>query len=324
LEDFVERARALPGVEAASLGTVLPVSSRGTTTLVIDGYEPISGTGSVEVPFTVVDEGYFRTLRIPLLHGRAFTSVDRADSERVAVVSEAMARRYWGDSDAVGRRFRSQGGETWARVVGVVGDTIIRDLTEDTGPQMYRPWTQSASSTGVVFVRTAGDPVAVIGMLRGELRAIDAEIPVLRARTMAGHLSDSLSMPRMGVRFLSGFGVVALALAGLGLYGIVSFAVGRRMVEVGVRMALGAQSGQVVWLVLKEVTLLVGVGVVLGVGLSLAAAAGLSWLLFGISPADPVTFAFVGAVMLAVAVGAAIVPALRAARADPVLALRQS
>ena len=324
LEDFVERARALPGVEAASLGTVLPVSSRGTTTLVIDGYEPISGTGSVEVPFTVVDEGYFRTLRIPLLHGRAFTSVDRADSERVAVVSEAMARRYWGDSDAVGRRFRSQGGETWVRVVGVVGDTIIRDLMEDTGPQMYRPWTQSANSAGVVFVRTSGDPAAVIGMLRGELRAIDAEIPVLRARTMAGHLSDSLSLPRMGVRFLSGFGFVALALAALGLYGIVSFAVGRRMVEVGVRMALGARSGQIVGLVLKEVTLLVGVGVVLGVGLSLVAAAGLSGLLFGISPADPVTFAFVGAVMLAVAIGAAMIPALRAAKADPVLALRQS
>ena len=324
LADFVERSRALPGVAAASLGAVLPVSGRGTTTLVIDGYEPTSGTGSVKVSFSVVDERYFQTLRIPLLHGRTFTAIDRADTERVAVVSEAMARRYWGDNDAVGRRFRSQGGETWVRVVGVVGDTIIRDLWEDTGPQMYRPWTQSTNSVGIVFVRTSGDPAAVIGALRGELRAIDAEIPVLRARTMAGHLSDSLSLPRMGVRFLSGFGFVALALAGLGLYGIVSFAVGRRMVEVGVRMALGAQSGQVVWLVLQEVTVLVGVGVVLGVGLSLAATAGLAGILFGVSPTDPLTFAFVGAAMLAVAIGAAIIPALRAASADPVLALRQS
>ena len=324
LEDFIERARALPGVEAASIGTVLPVSPRGTTTLVIDGYEPSSGTGSVEVAFNVVDEGYFETLRIPLLHGRTFSNADRADTERVAVVSEAMARRYWNDSDAVGRRFRSQGGETWVRVVGVVGDTTVRDLTEDTRPQMYRPWTQSTNSVGVVFVRTAGDPAAVIGMLRDELRAIDADIPVLRARTMAGHLSDSLTLPRMGVRFLGGFGFIALALASLGLYGIVSFAVGRRMVEVGVRMALGAQSGQVLWLVLKEVTVLAGVGIVLGVGLSLGATAALGGMLYEVSPADPVTFAFVGAVMLVVALGAAMIPALRAASADPVLALRQS
>jgi len=325
LDDLLVRARALPGVEAAGIASALPVTPRGTTTLVMEGYEPPTGTLGVEVPFNVVDTGYFEALRIPLLHGRTFTDIDRMDAEGVAVISEAMAVRYWGESNAVGRRLRSEGRpDDWTRVIGVVGDTTIRDLTEDTGPQMYRPWAQSGASAGAVIVRTAGDPSAVLGMLREELRSIDAEIPVLRIRTMAGHLSDSLSPARVGVRFLGGFGFLALVLASLGLYGIVSFAVGRRTLEVGVRMALGAQAGQVVWLVLREVLVLVSVGVGLGMVLSVVATAGLGGLLFDVAPTDPVTFAVVGAVLVVVALGAAMLPALKAAKSDPVLTLRQS
>ncbi len=324
LADFVERTRALPGVEEAALGTVLPVTPRGTTSLVMEGYEPPSGQNSVEVPFNIVDSRYFETLRIPLLHGRTFTDADRADTESVAVVSEAMALRYWGDSDGVGRRFRSEGApDAWRRVIGVVGDAIIRDLTENTGPQVYYPWGQSTASAGIVFVRTAGDPSGVLGMMREELRAIDAEIPVLRASTMTEHLSASLSLPRMGVRFLGGFSTVALVLASLGLYGVVSFAVSRRMLEVGVRMALGAQSSQVAWLVLREVAALVCIGIVLGLGLSVAATAALAGVLFDVSSTDPLMLTMVAVVLLVVAMSAAMIPALRAARADPVLALRQ-
>ncbi len=323
LVDLVERTRALPGVQEASLGTALPVTPRGTTSLVMEGYEPPSGQLSVEVPFNVVDARYFETLRIPLLHGRTFTSADNADAEPVAVVSEALARRYWGRSDAVGRRFRSEGRpESWRRVIGVVADSIIRDLTEDTGPQVYYPWLQAGASSGVLFVRTATDPADALGMMREELRAIDPDIPVLGASTMTEHLSDSLSLPRMGVRFLSGFGFVALVLAALGLYGVVSFAVGRRMLEVGVRMALGAQSGQVVWLVLREVAALVCIGILSGLALSVAATAAMSGFLFGVSPTDPITLVSVSATLLAVALGAALIPALRAAKADPVTALK--
>ncbi|HEX9700268.1 MAG TPA: ABC transporter permease [Acidobacteriota bacterium] len=325
ITELVERARALPGVENATLNTAMPVTSRGTTTLIIEGYEAPSGIDGVEVPFNTVDTGYFETLRIPLRHGRTFTRADTADGERVAVVSEAMARTYWGESDAVGRRFRSEGApDSWRRVVGVVGDTTIRDLTENPGPQMYVPWTQSGATSAVVFARAANDPASLVGMLRAELRAIDPDIPVLEAGTMASHLSDSLSVPRLAARFLSGFGLLALVLASLGLYGVVSHAVGSRMTEVGVRMALGARSGQVLWLVLREVVVLVGIGLVVGVGLSLAAGTGVSGVLFGISPTDPVTFAAVAAVLLIVALGAALLPATRAAKADPVLALRQS
>lgn len=324
LADFVTRTRALPGVEEAALGTALPVTPRGTTSLVMEGYEPPSGQTSVEVPFNVVDARYFETLRIPLLHGRTFVDADRADGERVGIVSEAMARRYWGDSNAVGRRFRSEGApDAWVRIVGVVTDSIIRDLTENTGPQVYYPWARSGGSAGVVFVRTAGDPSGVLGMMREELRAIDAEIPVLGASTMSDHLSESLSLSRLGVRFLGGFGTVALILASLGLYGVVSFAVGRRTLEVGVRMALGADSGQVVWLVMREVAVLVSVGIVFGLGLSIAFTAALSGVLFEVSPADPITLAMVSVLLLTVALGAAMIPALRAAKADPVLALRQ-
>jgi predicted permease len=322
---LVERARALPGIEEASLTSLLPVSPRGTTSLVMEGYEPPSGQNSVEVPFAVVDARYFETLRIPLLHGRTFDSTDNADGERVAVVNESLALRYFGDSNAVGRRFRSEGSpDSWRRVIGVVGDAVIRDLTETTGPQVYFHWEQTGASAGVVLARTAADPAAVVGMLRAELRDIDGDIPVLRAGTMAEHLADSLAAPRLAVRFLSGFGAVALVLASLGLYGVVSFAVGRRMLEVGVRMALGARSDQVLWLVLREVTLLVGAGIILGIGLSVAANAALAGLLFGVSPADPLTLTMVAVVLLVVAVGAAMIPARRAATADPVVALRQA
>ena len=324
MQDLVERARGLPGVESASLATVLPLTPRGTTSTVIEGYEPPSGLGSVEVPFSIVDEDYFETMGIPVLLGRPFSNADNAGGERVVVISEAMANRYWSDGLPIGRRLRSEGSpDNWVRVIGVVGDSTVRDLTEDPTPLMYRPWAQSGPSSGVVFVRTAADPASTIGMLRAELRSIDAEIPVLRASTMGSHLSDSLSLPRLAVRFIGGFGFVALVLASLGLYGIVSFAVGRRRVEVGVRMALGAQSGQVIWLVLREVAGLVVVGVVLGAVLSAAATAGLGGILFDVSPTDPLTFLLVSAVMLAVALGAAMIPALRAAKADPVLALRQ-
>jgi ABC-type antimicrobial peptide transport system permease subunit len=176
----------------------------------------------------------------------------------------------------------------------------------------------------VVFARAANDPASLVGMLRAELRAIDPDIPVLEAGTMASHLSGSLTVPRLAARFLSGFGLLALVLASLGLYGVVSHAVGSRMTEVGVRMALGARSSQVLWLVLREVVVLVGIGLAVGVGLSLAAGTGVSGVLFGISPTDPVTFAAVAAVLLIVALGAALLPATRAAKADPLLALRQS
>ncbi len=324
MADFIERARALPGVEAAGLATVLPVTPRGTTSLVIDGYENPSGQNSVEVPFNVVDAGYFETLRIPLLHGRGFTNADVPDGEPVAVISEAMARSFWGESDAVGRRFRSEGRpDSWRRVVGVFGDTIVRDLIETVGPQVYYSWAQVGASGGAVFVRTAGDPSTVLGMLRGELRVIDADLPVLQANTMAGHLSDSLSLPRLGVKFLGSFGIMALALASLGLYGVVSFAVRRRTLEVGVRMALGAGGAQVVWLVLRDVVGLVVVGVLAGLVLALGAGMGLAGLLFGVSGADPVTFIGAGVVLLLVAVAAGLAPALRAAASDPVIALRQ-
>ena len=208
-------------------------------------------------------------------------------------------------------------------MIGVVGDTIVRDLIEGTRPQVYYPWSQTGSSNGAAVVRTAGDPAAVLGMMRGELRAIDSEIPVLRANTMEGHLSDSLSLPRIGVRFLGSFGALALILASLGLYGVVSFTVRRRMLEVGVRMALGAHGANVVWLVLRDVVALVIVGVLLGVGLALAAGMGLAGLLFDVSATDPVTFIVAAVALLLVAVAAGWFPARRAAAADPVIALRQ-
>ena len=304
----------------------MPVNTvGGSSTLVIDGYEPSSGTGSVEAPFSIVDETYFETLQIPLLHGRVFSDADQTGSERVAVINEEMARRYWGDSDAVGRRFRSQGSaDSWVHIIGVVGDTKVRELTEEPRVLFYRAWEQVNPSRVTFFVRTAGDPGALVGTMRRELRAVNDALPVQQAKTMEAHLADSLFTERLAAQFVGAFGFLALVLSSLGLYGVVSFTVSRRMLEVGVRMALGADSRNVVWLVLRDVVGLVAVGIVVGLGLALGAAIGLAGLLYGVSPVDPVTYIGVSAILLLIAVIAGFAPALRAASADPVTALRQS
>jgi len=325
IEQWRERISGVAGVEDVTLTTRLPVTPRGgSSTLEVEGYEPRMGTGKAEVIFAYVDENYFRALKVPLLHGRSFTASDRVDSERVAVVNEAFSRRYWGTSDGTGRRYRHEGApDSWVRVVGIVSDVKVRAPHEAATPMFFRPLRQGIRATRLYLVaRTAIEPGALVGEMREDLRELDADVPVYQAGTMEGHVDEALGLPRTGATVVALFGGLALFLASLGLYAVVAFAVSRRTAEMGLRIALGASGSDIVRATLRETMVVVLAGLAVGIATSLLAAPILESVLFDVAASDPVTFLLTAALLGAVALAAAYVPARRAARTDPVQALR--
>jgi ABC-type antimicrobial peptide transport system permease subunit len=282
--------------------------------------------------------GFFETLKIRSLYGRVFDARDRAGTPRVAVITERMARKYFGAPDAVGRRFRLENEpEGWTEVIGVVPDTGTGDFNDDViapvAPAYYRSYLQTGAPPTTVIARTAGDAGALVAALQGELHAVDVTLPVVTASTMSQKLERSQAAPKAVATFLGVLGGVGLALAGIGLYAVVAFAVARRSREIGIRMALGARSHQVVSSVARGVAGLMGIGTGVGLLLSalltvaLRAASGpgdigigrISVYRPGIDRVAPLVIAAVTAV---VGVAAAFVPARRAVRLDPLVALR--
>jgi predicted permease len=325
-DDLKRRVAALPGVEAAAYTTRLPVTpSGGSSTLEVEGYQPPTGTGYVEVIFALVDPDYRETLGIELLHGRDFTLDDRRGTERVALVNEAFARRYWGTSDAVGRRYRHQGSpDSWVRIVGVVGDVKVRTPDESPTPMFYRPLGQSSGVPRLTLVaRVSGDASGTARLMRQELSQLDADVPVYQAGTMEDHLDTAMALPRAAAGMLGVFGGLALLLASMGLYAVVTFAVARRTGEIGIRIALGASGGNVVGLVIKETMLVVAIGVAAGLVLTLIATPVLESFLFNVAPSDPMTLGSVALLLGLVTLVATWLPARRAAASDPMAALRK-
>lgn len=324
-EEFRQRVENLPGVDSAALADQLPLSgSRGSSTLIVDGYVDADGTEAVEVSRAGAGPGYFRTVGTPLLYGRTFEPGDDSDSASVSVISEAMARAYWGKPDAVGGRFRGQGGDadSWIEVVGVVGDAKVQSATEAPRPVFYYSTAQSLDTAAVVVARTSGDPAALLVPMRQQLRVIEPTVPILRLTTLDDHLSGALAVDRFTARLLSGFGVLGLVLAALGIYAVVGFAVQRRTAELGIRMALGAVKGQVVRMVIGEVMVIVAVALVVGLGGAMLVGPSVASVLFGVSPTDPVTLMATAALLALTAALATWLPARRAAGVDPVKALR--
>jgi putative ABC transport system permease protein len=325
MDELRARLEAVPGVERVALSSRLPAQRQGTTTTEVEGYTPPAGTSAVELPFAIVTDGYFEAMGIPLVAGRLFTQDDVPGGGTSILVSEATARRFWGDADPIGRRMRGQGSEAWTRtVVGVVGDTPVGSIGEGPVPMFYFSSRQSQGTPSYVIARTDGDPAAILGPLRRELGAWRASVTVSAQGTLASHFGASLATPRLVARAMGAFSLLALLLAGLGIYTVVSFTVARRSPELGLRMALGAERTSVVRMVVREVATVVGVGLAAGVVASGLAASRLAGLLFGVAPLDPVSFGGAVLLLLAVAGVAAWVPARRAARADPVQALRAS
>jgi predicted permease len=326
LEALRARVASLPGVTHAAASSRLPAQRAGTTTTVVEGYTPETGTDAVELDFMIVTSQYFQTMGLPLLEGRGFAPTDVQGGERVIVINRAAAQRFWGGADPIGRRLRPQSQrDVYRVVVGVVGDAPVATLPEDPVRSMfYIPVSQSSLSAAYVTARTEGDAVALLGAMRGAVTDVRSTLPIMEQGTMASHFASALAAPRFVVRVMGVVSLLAVLLAGLGIYAVVAFNVARRSGELGIRVALGADPGRVVRTVVRETVGAVVLGLAGGIAIAALAARRLQAALFGIEPLDPLTFAGAVAFLAGVAWLAAYLPARRAAKADPVRALRAS
>jgi len=326
-DELLRRTAAIPGVASAALTRGLP-TSMGTRGIVLEGTTG-DRAASLSPVMVSAGPGYFETLRIPLLHGRTLDSRDRTDTPRVAVISETMARTYFGTINAVGRRFRLESEQaSWIEVVGVVAD-VGTDLNDPHPQQFYLSYSQSDALPTTLIARTSGDAADLLAAMQRQLRAMDATLPVTAAKTMAQVVEESQRVMRAVAAALAAAGALGLVLASVGLYSVIAFAVARRSREIGIRLAIGARSQAIVWSVVRGVAGLVGVGTIIGLLLSILATLamraayapgpGLSLYRPDIDPAALLTIAIV---MALVAVAAAFVPARRAASTDPLAALR--
>ncbi len=323
-----DRLRAVPGV--VSLSAVESPPFRGQSLFITKmAREELTGADAEAtpyVPFEVADEDYFRTFQIPIVRGRGFLASDTKGSSPVVVLSEALAARLWPGQDAVGKRLHSpydSSGAMWT-VVGVAHDTHFRTL-RDAAPVIYTGWHQQAYTTwwGYFAVRTSGSLASALPSIRRAVSEVDPGLIILKAQTMDQLLAGPLGQPRLNAFLLSSFGAIALLLAAIGLYGVMSFAVRQQTREIGIRMALGATTGRVRRRVLGEALTVVGAGAVVGLVGALVSMRLLSTQLFGVSPSDPVSIAGACVVLLGVGLGAAYVPARYATKVDPASALRE-
>ena len=322
--------RESPGVQAAGAVTGLPMAStRGDWGIRIEG-RPMDPREGLAADWQVVTPGYFEALGTPLRGGRTFTDADTASSLPVIVVNETMAKKYWPGVDAVGRRMTMGSNDRWITVVGVVADIHHRGLDMEPRPEMYRPHTQfrygGADAPAVQMmtwaVRTTDDPRAAVSYARAAVSAVDARLGISDVATMDAVVADSTSDRRLNMLLFVLLGTLALALATVGVYGVVAYSVSQRTHEIGVRMAIGARPNDVVRLMLGEGGRLAVAGVVAGSLIALAAARLIRGLLFEVSATDPLTFVAVAGGLLAVALLASYIPARRATRVDPMIALR--
>jgi len=323
---FEERMRAIPGVRDVALTTDLPIGGAPIFhNLAFEGKPMAPGT-EPEVYYRGVNATYFRTMSIPLVKGRTFTSADRQGSPLVAVVNEAFARQYYPGEEVLGRRVRWASGDgTWITIVGVVAD--VRGLSLDQGevPAMHVPYTQETNAWRRwmdIAVRTDGDAGALAPVLRREILALDRAVPVARVRTMDEVLAASVADRRFNLILLGSFAAVALLLAVAGIYGVMSYLVVQRTREIGVRLALGATPAGVVQLITVRGLALACAGIAIGLIASFFLARFIETMLFGVRATDITTLAGAAAMLLAAALAACIIPALRAGRVDPLTALR--
>ncbi|HEX9188281.1 MAG TPA: FtsX-like permease family protein, partial [Vicinamibacteria bacterium] len=320
--DLLERARALPGVEAASLVRRAPLGLGGTSssTVEVDGFVPGKDESAWGF-FNNAGPGYFSLVRTPIVRGREITAEDGEDAAPVAVVNETMAARYWPGRDAVGGRFRL--GSRWLTVVGVARDATYREIGERPAPWFFLPIFQGYRPDTTLLVRAGGDPGALARPVLDLVARLDPTIVPFNVTTLQLLTGAADFRQRAGSQLLGLFGALGLALACIGLYGVLSFSVARRTREIGIRMALGGARNDVFRLVLGQGARLALLGLALGVAASALLSGLLRGLLVGLSPWDPAAFAGVALVLLAAAFLAAAVPARRATRVDPATALRQ-
>jgi predicted permease len=317
----LERLGALPGVRAVSLTSFMPLSPGGRPMLTtrIDGYVPAQNE-DMNIGYNIVGPGYFETMEVPLRAGRTFTGADRADARMVAIVNETMAARYWPGRSAIGGIIRTSAGTY--EVVGTVATGKYRELSEEPLSYFYRPLLQTYRPAVSVLLRTDGDPSALAPAVTSEFQRLDADLPLTQIMTMKAFMDWPTLSQRLAGTLLGAFGVLAMSLAAIGLYGVMSFAVSQRTREVGIRMALGARPGDIWRMVIRYGAMLSVIGIAIGLTGALVLMPQMSMLLIGVGPRDILTFAAAAGGLTLAAVGASVVPAHRASRVDPVIALR--
>jgi predicted permease len=322
---LLERVRALPGVEAASAGFPLPLDGYAqTTTVLVRGRETTpEGSRGTQVAFSSVASGYFTALGTPLLEGRAFVPADTAGAPGVAIVNRAMAARLWPDEQPVGRQFSINGpAGPWITVVGVVPTGKYQTLNEAPRPYLFLPAEQSYRSRTTIVGRTAGDPAPMLERLRRDVAALDGTVPVFGGMTLRNHRAQALDIAHSTAAGTGIFAVLSLVLSLAGIYGVIAYTVARRTREIGIRVALGAGGGDVLQMVLYRGATITVVGLGLGVVAALAASRLLRGALYDVAPADPLTYGLVAVLLLAAALAASWLPARRATRVSPMVALR--
>ncbi|HEV2686917.1 MAG TPA: ABC transporter permease [Bryobacteraceae bacterium] len=321
--ELADRVRTLPGVRSVALGQHVPLGISGSVgELKVQGYEMAKGQKNLAVQFNTVDENYFDVMQIPLIRGRAFERRDTESSAPVAIVNETMAKTYWPKGGAIGGRI-VKGNQT-LEVVGIVKDIKYRDLSEHPMPFLYVPFAQQYASFLTLHVETAGDPAFLAGPVLSEIRRIDPGMSLADIQTMTHFFSEgALLGNRLITQVVTATGLLGLLLATTGLYGVMAYSVSRRTREIGIRMAVGADPRSVARLVMRQGLVLTAAGGIIGVGLSLAASTLLENLLVGVSARDPWVYATVVLLLGAISMLACYMPARRAARVDPLVALRQ-
>jgi predicted permease len=327
--ELLDRIRRLPGVDAVGGATGLPLGGTGwsgTTTVDSQAVQPRDTTP--EADQRPVFPGYFEAMGIPLVRGRYFEQRDNEKSAPVAIVDESMAKTYWPNEDAIGKRIKQGGRQStqpWRTIVGVVRHIRYRTLESPSRVEFYWPYDQTSFALGSMSlaIHTSSDPRSLAGVVQRQVQALDPDQPVYRIRTMGELMSESMARRRLSMFLLAIFAGVALALAAVGIYGIMSYSVAQRAHEVGIRMALGARSSDVVRMVIGQSLGLTLAGIFVGLLGSLALTNFLSSLLFDVKATDATTFLLVAVILAVVALVASFVPAYRATTVDPVNALRQ-
>lgn len=325
-KQLIHDVSALPGVQSAGAVSVLPLSGQGSSgSFRIEGRDVPRGQSPPHGARWAATPDYFKTMGIPIIRGRYFEERDTADGKQVVIIDQALAAKYWPNEDPLGKRMVFEGtrdNPNWREIVGIVGHVKHTDLEGESRAQYYIPHQQRAQPGMTVVVRTTGDPNALASAARNAVRNLDKELPVFRVRTMDQFVADAMAQRRFALLLIGIFAGLALLLAAIGLYGVMAYSVTQRTHELGLRMALGAQAGDVLKLVVKQGMLLAGIGLGIGIVGAFFLSRLMKTLLFNVSATDPVIFTAIAATLAAVALVACFFPARRATKVDPMVALR--
>jgi putative ABC transport system permease protein len=321
--DALDKVKTLPGVRSVSLAADLPIAGGGSSRTVFpEGHEASNGTTGTFVAADTIAPGYLQTMSIPLRRGRDFNEADKTGAPLAVLVNETMAKKFWPGEEALGKRFKFYGDREFRNIVGIVADTKLFFLGEDPVPKAFVPLGQYYQSGMTLLVSTTSDPGPLLDTVRRTVQQMEPTMPITQAQTVAALLDQALWAPRMGAILLSIFGMLALVLASIGIYGVTAYSVSQRTHEFGVRMALGARARDVLSLVLRQGLMPVAFGVAVGLIAAFGVTRFVASLLVGVGAADPLTFAGIPLLLLAVAALAGYLPARRATRVSPTVALR--